>query len=507
MYRSRETVDPVKAVRHLSTLYKRGVEDLRQAFADYAADALEDTVEAYYPQITIDIKKPNRNRDNHDSFGFMSHPGKYSTTITRPDLFREYLIEQLSAIRGHHPEAKIRTGYSTTPMPIHFAIEGMKDRPALTPEQNEMLEDYFTVPRALMPDLDNRIADGHFDYSNGAMPLSLFAAPRVDKSLAKISYYTGTDAAAVQGYICFTNYQAYVDRFEEMAMQLFAEGDNEAKQRLGEGAETSFIAFVGPGNVVTLNPNVPDAKKKFNLASGKTPTRMPQMPGYHLVREDGQGMSLINIGVGPSNAMNMTDRLAVLRPHAFFMLGHCAGLTRQQALGDYVLANAYSRRDGVLDEYVPLDTPIPALAEIQLAIRDGIGKATGLDPEEDRNEIKKRYRTGTVVSEGNRNWEEDPRSTLIRRFTMSRAIGLDMESATIAANGFRYRIPYGTLLCVSDKPLTGEIKMQGMVNEFYQRSVGEHFWAGIHSMEAMRNEDTKRIHSRKLRSPFEVPFR
>jgi AMP nucleosidase len=144
------------------------------------------------------------------------------------------------------------------------------------------------------------------------------------------------------------------------------------------------------------------------------------------------------------------------------MLGHCAGLRNTQRLGDYVLAHGYVREDHVLDEDLPLWVPIPALAEVQVALEEAVAEVTQLKG----YELKRIMRTGTVASTDNRNWELLPSrnalSTPERRFSQSRAIALDMESATIAANGFRFRVPYGTLLCVSDKPLHGEIKLPGM---------------------------------------------
>ena len=75
-----------------------------------------------------------------------------------------------------------------------------------------------------------------------------------------------------------------------------------------------------------------------------------------------------------------------------------------------------------------------------------------------------------------------------RRFSQSRAVALDMESATIAANGFRFRVPYGTLLCVSDKPLHGEIKLPGMANHFYRERVDQHLRIGMRAMELLREQ-------------------
>ena len=210
----------------------------------------------------------------------------------------------------------------------------------------------------------------------------------------------------------------------------------------------------------------------------------------------------LNIGAGPSNARTMTDHVAVLRPHAWLMLGHCAGLRTTQQLGDYVLAHAYMREDHVLDEDLPLWVPLPALAEVQLALEQAVADVTKLSG----YELKRILRTGTVVSTDNRNWELLPAPGPERRFSQSRAVALDMESATIAANGFRFRVPYGTLLCVSDKPLHGDIKLPGMANTFYRERVDQHLRIGMRAVELLRRERPGSLHSRKLRSFAEVAF-
>ncbi len=129
--------------------------------------------------------------------------------------------------------------------------------------------------------------------------------------------------------------------------------------------------------------------------------KMPQMPAYHLKRADGQGITLVNIGVGPSNAKTATDHIAVLRPHAWLMVGHCAGLRNSQSLGDFVLAHAYVREDHVLDDDLPVWVPIPALAEIQIALQQAVAEVTQLEG----YELKRIMRTGTVATIDNRNWE------------------------------------------------------------------------------------------------------
>jgi AMP nucleosidase len=167
-----------------------------------------------------------------------------------------------------------------------------------------------------------------------------------------------------------------------------------------------------------------------------------------------------------------------------------------------VLAHGYVREDHVLDEELPVWVPIPALAEIQVALEQAVGEVTGLTG----MELKKVMRTGTVSSVDNRNWELGDHVAIIRRLSQSRAVALDMESATIAANGLRFRVPYGTLLCVSDKPLHGEIKLAGMAGEFYRQRVGQHLTIGLRALEKLKSLEHERLHSRKLRSFYEVAF-
>ena len=278
----------------------------------------------------------------------------------------------------------------------------------------------------------------------------------------------------------FTNYQFYVEEFEAFA-----------RKALGD-PESGYTSFVGPGNQA-----IQSADETLN-----TPAKLPQMPTYHLKRPGGSGITLVNIGVGPSNARTATDHIAVLRPHAWLMVGHCAGLRNSQRLGDFVLAHAYLREDHVLDDDLPVWVPIPALAEIQIALENAVADVSefaGYD-------LKRIMRTGTVASVDNRNWELGDVAGPVQRLSQSRAIALDMESATIAANGFRFRVPYGTLLCVSDKPLHGELKLPGMASDFYRTQVSRHLLVGIRAMEAIREMPLARIHSRKLRSFEETAF-
>jgi len=313
----------------------------------------------------------------------------------------------------------------------------------------------------------------------------------------RLRHYTGTSAAHFQNYVIFTNYQFYIDEFTRICHDLMT---SVLDPKL-EGEQGEYIAFVEPGDVITLNKHTkdnPDAK----WPQGKAPGRLPQMPAYHLKRADGSGITMINIGVGPSNAKTITDHVAVLRPHAWLMLGHCAGLRNSQSLGDYALAHAYLRLDHVLDKDLPPFIPLPALAEIQQALQQAVGDVTGLKG----YDLKKIMRTGTVATIDDRNWELQPSIQQNLPLSMSRAIALDMESGTIAANGYRFRVPYGTLLCISDKPLHGQLKLPGMADAFYRNRVNQHLQIGLLAMAILRGVGPEKLHSRKLRSFNEVAF-
>ncbi len=161
--------------------------------------------------------------------------------------------------------------------------------------------------------------------------------------------------------------------------------------------------------------------------------RRHQMPAYHLMAEGKNGISLVNIGVGPSNAKTITDHLAVLRPEAWLMIGHCGGLRPSQTIGDYVLAHAYLRDDNVLNEVLPPEIPIPPIAEVQQALQEAAATVTG----EKGDALKRRLRTGTVVTTDDRNWELRYTASALR-FNQSRAVAIDMESATIAGQGLSF---------------------------------------------------------------------
>jgi AMP nucleosidase len=481
-YTRQSFTDAREAVDALKALYDRNTSFLRDSFDKLGTGVDQQRrYRAFYPEVGVSTSSYTQ-IDTRLSYGHMAAPGHYSTTITRPDLFDSYLTEQLRLLMRNHG-VPVTVGESETPIPLHFAfLEGTHVDAGVADRIQRPLRDLFDVPD--LNATDDHIANGTYEPLPGEpMPLAPFTAQRIDYSLHRLSHYTATSPNHFQNFVLFTNYQFYIDEFCVLARELMAKG--------GGGYE----AFIEPGNVVTrAGETMPH--------EGSTLTRMPQMPAYHLTKPGHGGITMVNIGVGPSNAKTITDHIAVLRPHAWLMLGHCAGLRNTQALGDYVLAHAYVREDHVLDDDLPVWVPIPALAEIQVAVQEAVAEVTGLSG----YDLKRIMRTGTVATIDNRNWELRDQRGPVQRLSQSRAIALDMESATIAANGFRFRVPYGTLLCVSDKPLHGELKLPGMATEFYKRQVSQHLTIGIRAMEKLAEMPAERLHSRKLRSFSETAF-
>ena len=360
--------DAEAALAQVRAIYDQQIAHLRDAMQRYVAgETMPGHVRACYPFVRIHTDTVARAiLETPDisqlSYGFVAGPGRYETTLTRPDLYSHYYLEQFRLLLQNH-EVALEVGTSTQPIPIHFSFaENDHIEGTMSAARRMLMRDVFDLPD--LAAMDDGIANGTYEARPGEpQPLSLFTAARVDYSLQRLRHYTGTSPDAFQNFVLFTNYQFYIDEFVRLGHEAMADAGSE------------YIAFVEPGNVVTRRTGLP-AEAGDEL--GMPPPRLPQMPGYHLLRADRSGITMVNIGVGPANAKNITDHIAVLRPHAWIMLGHCAGLRTSQQLGDYVLAHGYVREDHVLDEELPLWVPIPALAEIQKALQD-VTHAEGAD--------------------------------------------------------------------------------------------------------------------------------
>ncbi len=470
----------------IEKIYDAAVERLREdviAFGrdrDLPAPERRSDGSYAYPELRLRFRGGDQPEDRSRAFGRLNAPGLYTTTVTRPRLFRDYLQRTARTdrvqLRGRGRSRLIEAG---NPFPLCPRWRGRggtgggrpaTSSPGIFPRPNSPIS-ATNWPMGSSSKAPNRRS--RCRCSTGL---------RTDFSLARLAHYTGTAPEHFQRFVLFTNYHRYVDEFVDWA-----------GSQLGENG---YTALAGAGGLM-LTEKTDNARAQLS----DTAWRRHQMPAYHLVGPNHDGITLVNIGVGPSNAKTICDHLAVLRPEAWLMIGHCGGLRPSQKIGDYVLAHAYLRDDHVLDPVLPPEIPLPAIAEVQQALAGAAQEVSGTHGAD----LKKRMRTGTVVTTDDRNWELRYTSSA-HRMSLSRAVGVDMESATIAGQGYRFRVPYGTLLCVSDKPLHGEIKLPGQANDFYEQAIAAHLQIGVTACRRLR-EEGPRLHSRKLRAFNEPPFR
>jgi AMP nucleosidase, putative len=191
-----------------------------------------------------------------------------------------------------------------------------------------------------------------------------------------------------------------------------------------------------------------------------------------------EGITIINFGMGSANAATIMDLLSAVHPKAVLFLGKCGGLKHNNSLGDYILPIAAIRGEGTSNDYYPVEVPsLPAfslLRAVSSIIRDH-----GKD-----------YWTGTIYTTNRRVWEHNNEfKEYLRRI---RAIGVDMETATLFTVGFANRISTGALLLVSDQPMISEgIKTEKSDNLVTQNFVKEHVLIGIKSLKTIiENKET-----------------
>jgi AMP nucleosidase len=467
----------IAVVERLNDEYERAVDALRTALRAYLENGTRPDPQTRfdgtfaYPELRLTYDPEALPPKLARSYARVSRPGVYATTVTKPAQFKDYLVEQLSLLMDDF-DVEIEVERSRQEIPYPYVLDASIDLNQADVRSEDIARFFPTTDLAFIGD---EIADGVWNPAlEETRPLSLFDGLRTDFSLARLKHYTGAPAEDVQQFILFTNYHRYVDEFVRWGIEQLRQPDSPYTALSCSGGLTI--------TATTANPE---------MAVAESTWRKHQMPAYHLMAPGGAGVTLVNIGVGPSNAKTICDHLAVLRPQAWLMIGHCGGLRDTQTIGDYVLAHAYLRDDHVLDDVLPPEIPVPSIAEVQRALYDAAKAISG----DSGDQLKKRLRTGELRH-----------SLSALRFNQSRAVAIDMESATISAQGYRFRVPYGTLLCVSDKPLHGEIKLPGQANAFYERAISQHLQIGILTCKLLHAEGPN-LHSRKLRAFDEPPFR
>ncbi|MBQ9286658.1 MAG: AMP nucleosidase [Bacteroidaceae bacterium] len=188
------------------------------------------------------------------------------------------------------------------------------------------------------------------------------------------------------------------------------------------------------------------------------------------------GITMINFGMGSPNAAIIMDLLGAINPRACLFLGKCGAIPSKVSMGDLILPLAGIRGEGTSNDYYPPEVPALPAFMLQRAVSSAIRDA-GLD-----------YWTGTVYTTNRRIWEHDERFKDYLRTT--RAMAVDMETATLFTTGFANHIPTGALLLVSDNPMTPDgVKTAESDKKVTTNFVHDHVLIGIQSLEKIKKED------------------
>jgi AMP nucleosidase len=196
-----------------------------------------------------------------------------------------------------------------------------------------------------------------------------------------------------------------------------------------------------------------------------------------------EGITIINFGMGSPNAATVMDLLSAVDPNAVLFLGKCGGLKKKNKLGDLILPIAAIRSDGTSNDYLPQEVPALPAFKLQIAVSSTIAK------------YNKQYWTGTVYTTNRRVWEYDDRFK--KYLVKTRAMAIDMETATIFTVGFANEIPVGALLLVSDQPMisTG-IKTEASDMKVTNDYVEMHLRIGIDSLKEIKKQGQSVKHLR-----------
>jgi AMP nucleosidase len=198
------------------------------------------------------------------------------------------------------------------------------------------------------------------------------------------------------------------------------------------------------------------------------------------------GITFINFTMGSANAATIMDLLSAISPKACLFLGKCGGLKKKTQLGDLILPIAAIRGEGTSDDYFPTEVPALPAFTLQRAVSTTI------------REFNRDYWTGTVYTTNRRVWEHDEDFKSYLRKT--RAMAIDMETATLFITGFANNIPTGALLLVSDQPMIPEgVKTSASDALVSEKFVSEHIEIGVKSLEEIKNNGTSVKH---LRFPY-----
>lgn len=195
----------------------------------------------------------------------------------------------------------------------------------------------------------------------------------------------------------------------------------------------------------------------------------------NMISATANGMTIINFGMGSPNAAIIMDLLSAIKPKACLFLGKCGGINKKTQLGDFILPLAALRGEGTSNDYLPPIVPALPAFMLQRAVSSTI-RDNGMD-----------YWTGTVYTTNRRIWEHD--DEFKKQLIATKAMAVDMETATLFVCGFANKIPTGALLLVSDQPMVPEgVKTEVSDKMVTKNFVQKHVEIGIEAIRMIIDE-------------------
>lgn len=195
----------------------------------------------------------------------------------------------------------------------------------------------------------------------------------------------------------------------------------------------------------------------------------------NMISATADNITIINFGMGSPNAAIIMDLLSAISPKACLFLGKCGGISKKNKIGDLILPIAAIRGEGTSNDYFPPEVPSLPAFMLQRAVSSAI-RDHACD-----------YWTGTVYTTNRRIWEHDDKFK--EYLTTTRAMAVDMETATLFSCGFANHIPTGALLLVSDQPMIPEgVKTEKSDSLVTKNFVTEHVEIGIDSLKMIIDE-------------------
>lgn len=201
-----------------------------------------------------------------------------------------------------------------------------------------------------------------------------------------------------------------------------------------------------------------------------------------------KNITIINFGMGSAMAATVMDLLSAIMPKAVLFLGKCGGLKKKTKLGHFIIPMAAIRGEGTSNEYLPEEVPALPSFRLQRTISSAM------------QDFETDYWTGVIFTTNRRVWEHD--SVFKKRLKEARAIGIDMETATLFTAGFANEIPRGALLLVSDNPMIPSgVKTDESDKSVTSKYVNLHIEIGIRALEELRDSGSSVKHMRFYHRP------